>query len=60
MRQVADSQVNCSENKMEYLVIWEDYENEDATREQWVHLKKSREKVLLDFHKSYPRKPQNR
>jgi len=59
VREVADSRVNRSKKKVEYLVLWEGYEQEDATWEPWEHLRNSAEKALISFHKRYPRKPRD-
>jgi hypothetical protein len=59
VREVADSRVNRQKKIVEYLVLWEGYEQEDATWEPWEHLRNSAEKVLLSFHKRYPRKPRD-
>ncbi|KAH0607133.1 uncharacterized protein H6S33_003121 [Morchella sextelata] len=60
VREVADSRVNKKRRLVEYLVLWEGYENEDATWEPWEHLKKSAEEALLDFHMRYPKKPRDK
>src|SRR5260221_987122 len=56
VREVADSRVNGSKKKVEYLVLWEGYEQEDATWEPWELLRNSTDKALISFHKRYPRK----
>jgi hypothetical protein len=59
LREVVDSRVNRRKKKVEYLVLWEGYEQEDATWEPWDHLQKSAEEALVDFHKRYPKKPRD-
>ncbi|KAH8144355.1 uncharacterized protein LAJ45_11677 [Morchella importuna] len=60
VREVAVSWVNKKRRRVEYLVLWEGYENEDATWEPWEHLRKSAEEALRDFHMRYPKKPRDR
>ncbi|KAH0612478.1 uncharacterized protein H6S33_008858, partial [Morchella sextelata] len=60
VREVADSRVKKKGRRVEYLVLWEGYENEDATWEPWEHLKKSAEEALRDFHMRYPKKPKDK
>jgi hypothetical protein len=59
VREVADSRLNRKKKIVEYLVFWEGYEQEDATREPWEHFRNSTKKALLSFHKPYPRKPRD-
>jgi hypothetical protein len=56
VREVADSRENRQKKIVLYLVLWEGYEQEDATWEPWEHLRNSAEKALIWFHKHYPRK----
>jgi hypothetical protein len=51
VRDVADSTVNCHKKIVEYLVLWEGYEQGDATWEPKEHLRSSTDKGLLSFHK---------
>jgi len=59
VREVANSKLNCNKKKLEYLILWEGFEQEDATWEPWEHLKKSAEKALNSFHKRYPKQPRD-
>jgi len=61
VREVIDCRLDRKENlqKVKYLVLWEGYEQDDETCETWENLKKRAEEALLDFHKSYPRKPRD-
>jgi RNase H-like domain found in reverse transcriptase/Reverse transcriptase (RNA-dependent DNA polymerase)/Integrase zinc binding domain/Chromo (CHRromatin Organisation MOdifier) domain/Integrase core domain len=59
LREIANSKVNRQKKRVEYLVLWEGFEQEDATWEPWGNLKKSAEEALLDFHKRYPKKPRD-
>ncbi|KAH0610712.1 uncharacterized protein H6S33_012239 [Morchella sextelata] len=56
VREVADSQVNKKKRRVEKLVLWEDYENQDAIWELWEHLKQSAEDAIQDFNMRYPKK----
>ncbi|KAH8153124.1 uncharacterized protein LAJ45_02711 [Morchella importuna] len=60
VREVADSRVTKKRRRVEYLLLWEVYENEDATWEPWEHLRKSAEEALRNFHMRYPNKPRDR
>ena len=60
VREVADSRVNRQKKKIEYLVLWDGYDNEDATWEPWEHLRHTAVEALRDFHKRYPKKPQDK
>ena len=39
---------------VEYLVLWEDYPDEEATWEPYEHLAGTSEEKLNDFHRRYP------
>ena len=56
IRSVADSRVNKKRKRVEYLVLWEGYESEDATWEPWECFKHTGNEALLDFHMRYPKK----
>ena len=60
VRKLADSRVNRNKKIVEYLVLWEGYDNEDATWEPYEHLEKTAQEALKDFHKRYPKKPKDR
>jgi hypothetical protein len=56
VREVGDFRVDRKAKKVKHLVVWEGYEQEDATWEPWENWKKRAEKALQDFNRRYPRK----
>jgi hypothetical protein len=59
VREVADSRVMCQKKIVEYVVLWEGYQQEDASWEPWEHFRNSAKKALISLHKRYPRKPRD-
>jgi hypothetical protein len=56
---LADARVKSQKEKVEFLMWWEGYEQEDPTLQLWEHFRNSTKKALSLFHKPYSGKPQD-
>ena len=63
MRTIGNSCYNCRQKRVEYLVIWEGYADENAIWEPYENLLEPGDmddealQVIREFHLRYPRKP---
>src|SRR6266699_3465884 len=56
---IARSRENKRRKRVEYLIFWEGYPPEEATREPAGNLLGTAEEALQGFHKRYPKQPQD-